>query len=128
VAATKYPTLVEELTIFVGARPSTTGLGTTSERAGGYARRGVLWSAFRRVLRAGRAHPCLEGPHPVVMNPTVSQAVVDEATELRPGRALALNTAPRRTDVETFLARELVESAVDPRISAGHRTRASPGR
>jgi hypothetical protein len=49
-----------------------------------------------------------------VMNPTVPQSVIDEATEADPASAAAEYGAEFRTDVETFIAREVVDAAVVP--------------
>jgi hypothetical protein len=48
------------------------------------------------------------------MNPTVPQAVIDEAMEADPASAAAEYIAEWRTDVETFVARAVVEAAVLP--------------
>jgi hypothetical protein len=48
------------------------------------------------------------------MNPTVPQSVIDEATERDPESAAAEYGAEFRRDVETFVAREIVEAAVVP--------------
>jgi hypothetical protein len=80
-----------------------------------YARRGVLWSAFRRFY--GQDGPILVWRAPTrVMNPAVSQAIVDEAIELDPASARSEYGAEFRTDIETFLPRELIEVAVDPGV------------
>jgi hypothetical protein len=79
-----------------------------------YARRGVLWDAFRRHFgRAGS--PLLVWKAATrTMNPTVPQSVVDEAMEADPASAAAEYGAEFRTDVETFVAREVVDAAVVP--------------
>jgi len=46
------------------------------------------------------------------MNPTVSQVTVDAAMEADPASAASEYLAQFRTDVETFVAREVVEAAV----------------
>ena len=48
------------------------------------------------------------------MNPTVPQSVIDEAYENDPASAAAEYGAEFRTDVETFVAREVVDAAVVP--------------
>jgi hypothetical protein len=47
-----------------------------------------------------------------VMNPTVPQSVIDAAMESDPASAAAEYMAQFRTDVETFVARDVVEAAV----------------
>jgi hypothetical protein len=76
-----------------------------------YARRGVLWDAFRKYH--GKDGPVLVWKAETrTMNPTVPQAVIDEAYEADPASAAAEYGASFRTDVETFVAREVVESVV----------------
>jgi hypothetical protein len=78
-----------------------------------YARRGALWDAFRRHF--GKPSPVLVWKAPTrVMNCTVPQEVIDEAMEADAPRALAEYGAEFRTDVETFVSREVVEAAVAP--------------
>jgi hypothetical protein len=48
------------------------------------------------------------------MNPSVSQRVIDEAYEADPSSAAAEYGAEFRTDVETFISREVVDAAVIP--------------
>jgi hypothetical protein len=77
-----------------------------------YARRGALWEAFRRHF--GRASsPVLVWKAPTrVMNPTVPQSVINEAMEADPASAAAEYGAEFRTDVESFVSREVVDAAV----------------
>ena len=77
-----------------------------------YARRGVLWDAFKRWHGQDNAR-ALVGQAPTrTMNPTVPQAVIDEAVEQDPARAAAEYGAQFRTDVETFVNADVVEAAV----------------
>ena len=48
------------------------------------------------------------------MNPTISQATIDEAMELDAASASAEWLAQFRQDIEAWVAREVVEAAVDP--------------
>ena len=48
------------------------------------------------------------------MNPTVPQSVIDEAMESDPASAAAEYGAQFRTDVETFISREIIDAAVVP--------------
>ena len=47
-----------------------------------------------------------------VMNPTVKQSVIDEATERDPASAAAEWLAEFRTDIESFVSREAVEACI----------------
>jgi hypothetical protein len=77
-----------------------------------YARRGALWDAHRR-------HYAKDGDPVLVwqadtrsMNPTVSQTVIDEATERDPASAAAEYGAQFRSDIESFVSRDCVEACV----------------
>lgn len=78
-----------------------------------YARRGALWDAHRR--HHGRdGDPVLVWQAPTrLMNPTVPQRVVDEATERDPASAAAEYGAQFRSDIESFVSREVVEACVE---------------
>jgi hypothetical protein len=76
-----------------------------------YARRGALWDSYRRHF--GKPSPVLlwkAGTR--IMNPTVPQDVIDEAMEADPARAAAEYGAEFRTDVESFVSREVIESCI----------------
>jgi hypothetical protein len=76
-----------------------------------YARRGTLWDAFRKHY--GKDTPTLVWrATSLSMNPTIPQSVIDEAYEADPSSAAAEYGAEFRTDVETYIAREVIESAV----------------
>jgi hypothetical protein len=76
-----------------------------------YARRGALWNAFRQHF--GKSSPVLVWKADTrTMNPTVPQSVIDEAYEADPAHAAAEYGAEFRTDVETYVAREVVDAAV----------------
>jgi hypothetical protein len=79
-----------------------------------YAQRGSLYDAWRKHYgKAG--DPVLVWRAPTrTMNPTVPQRVIDEAMEADPASAAAEYMAAWRTDVETFVARAVVEAAVVP--------------
>lgn len=86
-----------------------------------YARRGALWDAHRR-------HHGKDGDPVLVwqaatraMNPTIPQAIIDEAYERDPASAAAEYGAQFRSDIESFVIREAVEACV----SAGVRERSS---
>lgn len=79
-----------------------------------YARRGVLWDAFRRHFGRADSPLLVWRAATRTMNPTVPQSLVNEATEADPASAAAEYGAEFRTDVETFVAREIVDAAVVP--------------
>ncbi|MBK5960943.1 hypothetical protein CCR97_22450 [Rhodoplanes elegans] len=81
-----------------------------------YARRGILYSAYRR-------HWARDGDPVLVwqattrtMNPLVPQRVIDDAVERDPAAAAAEFGAQFRTDVETFVSRDDVEACVEPGV------------
>jgi hypothetical protein len=77
-----------------------------------YAQRGALFDAFKRHYgKADDAVLVWKAPTRV-MNPTVPQRVIDEAMERDPARYTAEYLAEFRADVETFVAREVVEACV----------------
>jgi hypothetical protein len=78
-----------------------------------YARRGILWDAFRRHFGKAGA-PLLWKAATRTMNPTVPESVIKEAFENDPASAAAEYGADFRTDVDAFVAREIVDAAVVP--------------
>lgn len=78
-----------------------------------HARRGVLWDAFRKHY--GKPGDVLVWRAPTrAMHPAVPEALVTQALEEDEGRARAEWLAEFRTDVESFVSREVVEAAVVP--------------
>jgi hypothetical protein len=79
-----------------------------------YARKGALWDAHRRHY--GRdGDPILVWQAATrAMNPSVPQSVVDAALESDPSAAAAEYLAQFRTDVESFISRDVVDAAVVP--------------
>jgi hypothetical protein len=78
-----------------------------------YARRGVLWNAYRKQF--GKDGPVLVWKaDTATMNPTVPAEVIATAYEEDPASAAAEYGAEFRTDVETFVAREVVDAATVP--------------
>ena len=76
-----------------------------------YARRGELWETYRRHY--GQQSPVLVAQAPSrTMNPGLPERVVADAYERDPASAAAEYGAQFRTDVESFLSREAVDSAV----------------
>jgi hypothetical protein len=64
------------------------------------------------ALRPGRQPAA--GADTRTMNPTVPQSVMDKAMEADPASAAAEYGAQSRTDVETYIAREVVDAAIVP--------------
>lgn len=78
-----------------------------------YARRGALWTAHRQHY--GRDSSVLVWKAPTrTMNPSVPQSIIDAAIDADPAAAAAEYLAEFRTDVETFVSREVVDAAVVP--------------
>jgi len=78
-----------------------------------YARRGVLWEAYRRhYAKAGDVLVWQASTR--TMNPTVPQSIIDAALEEDEAAARAEYLAEFRRDVESFVAREVVEAATVP--------------
>jgi hypothetical protein len=79
-----------------------------------YARRGVVWEMYRKHW-AQEHDPILIWRAPTrAMNSTVPQSVVDAAMERDPASASAEYMAVFRSDIETYLNREVIEAAVTP--------------
>jgi len=78
-----------------------------------HARRGVLWEVFKRHYGAG-GDPLILVAHGAtrILNPSLPQRVVDRALEKDRARATAEYLAQFRTDVEGFVALEIVEGCV----------------
>jgi hypothetical protein len=79
-----------------------------------YARRGELWNAFRQ-WHGDEAAPVLVWHAATrTMNATVPQRLVDKALEEDPARGAAEYLAQFRSDIESFVSRDVVEAAVFP--------------
>ena len=76
-----------------------------------HARRGALWDVFKRHYGAG-GDPLILVAHGAsrTLNPSLPQRVVDRALEKDRARATAEYLAEFRTDVEGFVAPEIVEA------------------
>jgi hypothetical protein len=82
-----------------------------------YARRGVLWEAFK--THYGQDRPVLVWKAPTrAMNPTIAEAFVAAELEKDEAAARAEYLAEFRTDIESFLSREIVEACVEPGVHA----------
>jgi hypothetical protein len=101
--------------ILDAARPSlaTTG-GPLICISSPYAKRGELWSAFKRDYGAAGDPRILVAKAPsLTLNPTLPQRVVDRAYERDPLAAAAEYGAEFRNDIESFVSPEAVEACVD---------------
>jgi hypothetical protein len=79
-----------------------------------HARRGALWEAYRKHYSQD-GDPVLVWQAPTRdMNATVPQADIDAHMAEDPARARAEYFAEFRTDVETFISREVIDAAVVP--------------
>jgi hypothetical protein len=79
-----------------------------------YAKRGELYSAFRRWHGRDDAPALVWHAETRTMNPTVPQRVVDDALERDPDFAAAEFLAQFRSNIEGYIAREVAESLVVP--------------
>lgn len=78
-----------------------------------YARRGPMYDAYRDWFGKNDA-PVLVWKAPTLrMNPALDRSVVDEAFERDPVAAAAEYGAEFRSDVESFVSREVVEACVE---------------
>ncbi|SHG53484.1 hypothetical protein SAMN05444169_2927 [Bradyrhizobium erythrophlei] len=76
-----------------------------------YARRGAMWDAYRKHY--GKDSPVLFWKAPTrTMNPSVPQSFIDAAYEDDAASATAEYGAEFRTDLESFISREVVDAAV----------------
>jgi hypothetical protein len=79
-----------------------------------YARRGVLWDAFKEFYGKDGA-PVLVVKAPTrELNPLVPQRVIDQAYERDPAAASAEFGAEFRSDIAAFVSREVVDACVVP--------------
>jgi hypothetical protein len=79
-----------------------------------YARRGVLWAAFKRYHAKDDPHNLVWQAPTRVMNPSVSQAFVDAEFERDPASAAAEYGADFRSDIQAFIDREIVDACIIP--------------
>jgi hypothetical protein len=77
-----------------------------------YAQRGALFSAFKAHYGRNGDRVLVWKAPTRVMNPTVGQSVIDEAMSRDPASAAAEYMAEFRTDVESYISRDVVEAAV----------------
>jgi hypothetical protein len=79
-----------------------------------YSRRGVLWDVYRRHHGKDGSRVLVWQASTEAMNPELPVEVIREAFEEDPASAAAEYGAEFRTDVESFVSREVVEAAVCP--------------
>jgi hypothetical protein len=82
-----------------------------------YARRGVLWDAYRQhwgERQALDAAPLVWKAPSRVMNPSLPRKFIDEQYQRDPVSAAAEYGAEFRADIASFVAREVVDAAVVP--------------
>jgi hypothetical protein len=78
-----------------------------------YSRRGAMYQTYRRHW--GKPGKVLVWKAPTLtMNPTVDRRVIEEAYEDDPAYAAAEYGAEFRTDIESFVSREVIEGLVVP--------------
>jgi hypothetical protein len=107
-----------DVEILNAARPAlaTTG-GPLIAISSPYARRGALWETFRRDY-GPEGDPAIlvaHGPS-MTFNPELPQSVIDRAMARDEPAARAEYLAEFRTDVETFLAREVIDACIKPGV------------
>jgi hypothetical protein len=88
-----------------------------------YAKRGTLWDAYRSWYGDEGAPELVWHADTRTMNPTVRQRVIDKAYADDPAKAAAEYGAQFRSDIESFVSREVVEAAV---ISRRHEVEPVP--
>lgn len=76
-----------------------------------YAKRGTLWTAFKRHFGGDSTRVLVAQAPSLAMNPTLDPAVVEAAMAEDPERAQAEYGAQFRSDISTFLDIELIERA-----------------
>src|SRR5262249_8088487 len=79
-----------------------------------YAKRGQLWDAYRRDWGRDDASMLVWRAATRTMNPSASQDFIDAEYERDPASAEAEYGAQFRSDIESYLAREVVEAAIVP--------------
>jgi hypothetical protein len=82
-----------------------------------YARRGELWTTYNKHFGpAGDPLILVARGTSRELNPSLPQAVVDRAMERDPAAAAAEYGAEFRTDIEGYVAREMIEACVMPGV------------
>jgi hypothetical protein len=78
-----------------------------------YKKSGLLYKKFREHYGRDGDVLVIRAPS-IALNPTLDQSIIDQALEEDPAVARAEWLAEFRTDIETFVAREVVEAAESP--------------
>jgi hypothetical protein len=79
-----------------------------------YARRGLLWEAFRTHYGKENDPTLVWKGSSKVMNPSIDQTAIDAAYEQDPASADAEYGANFRVDIEQFITREAIDAVVIP--------------
>jgi hypothetical protein len=81
-----------------------------------YARRGILWDAWRKYFGKPDAKNLVWQAPTRTMNPSVEQSFIDAEFERDSASAEAEYNAQFRSDIEAFISREAVEACVEPGV------------
>ena len=79
-----------------------------------FARRGALWEAWHKHYGKDDDPVLVWQAETRLMNPTVPQSAIDQEMEADPARASAEYLAQFRSDVESFVSRDIVDAAIVP--------------
>ena len=77
-----------------------------------YARRGLMWKSFKKFHGKPDAQNLVWQAGTKVMNPTISDDFLAEEFEADPASAEAEYNANFRTDIESYVSREVIDAAV----------------
>jgi hypothetical protein len=78
-----------------------------------YAETGALWNAYRKHHRRDGSSVLTWQAPTRTMNPSIPQAVIDEAYESEPASAAAEFGAQFRADISSVIPREVIQRAID---------------
>jgi hypothetical protein len=81
-----------------------------------YAKRGVLWDSFKRHFGRDASRMLVWKAPSLVMNPSLDPAIVKEAYEDDPTSAASEFGAEFRSDVATYIDREIVDACTQPNL------------
>src|SRR5262249_26076894 len=79
-----------------------------------YAKRGELWNSYKRHWGKADSAVLVWRAATTTMNPSAPQDFIDQEYERDPASAEAEYGAEFRSDIESYLAREVVEAAIVP--------------
>ena len=103
--------------VLAGIRPALATLGgKLVALSSPYARKGALWNTFRRHYGGASERILVAKAPTLVMNPTIDPQVVADALAEDPAAASAEWLAEFRTDVESYISREVVEACIEPGV------------